>query len=359
MQIIHVVPGGDRNRLLEGIINDTNSDVGALTIYGPDTNLSEYCAYIGKHYYSLGFHKKSLIRQGVSLFRFLWLRKPDVIYLHSFYPSLLSIFLIPLRSRIAIIPVRHHNRVFHLSRNRKGILIDKVVNSFANHLVAVSDSVKSTMVWEGCDPQKIAVIYNGMDFVSRRPSVGNSGDENKLVQLIAIGRLDWQKDYVTMLNAMKQLKDQGLNFFLSILGSGSEENLQLLREIVFSLDLTREVRLVGWQSNVSEWLEKSDIFVHTAIDEACPLVLIEALISGIPIVSSNAGGCKDVIGKYYIGVNPGDPQGFAEGIFQVMEDLPAAREYAISIAVDASQRFGTSQMRAGYRADSIQQLGTT
>ena len=339
LDAIHVVPGGPRNRLVEGLVNTRRLKYGVVAIYSKDTSMEEFCRDHSIPYYNFGYSKKTLIRQAFNLLSFVRLAKPKTLYLHSFYPSLLGILLCVLQRKTIVIPVRHHNRVHSISKNRRGIVGDLAINKFASHIVAVSDSVKSTMKLEGCSEKKIHVILNGVDTHFLRNEQKRNEFVSPRLNILAIGRLDWQKNYETMFLSLKILKTRGADFTLHILGDGIPDYKESLIKIAEDLGILSNIVWEGWQKDVPNWFNKSDLFLHTALDEACPLVLIEALLHGIPMVSSNAGGSRDVLEGFYQGVDAFDAQTFADEILRFQQNPVIMTTYAKSIIARAEQKF--------------------
>ena len=353
LETIHVVPGGQRNKLLEGILGNEFVKHGVVSIYAPDDDLSTFCRNRLIPFQNLGFIKKNSVRQALELYVFIRKVRPKSVYLHSFYPSAMGLVLCFFQRKVIPVPVRHHNQVFHLSRNRKGVYVDKVVNFVSPHIVAVSDSVKSTMIKEGCSAKKIHVIKNGMNTPARAYDQKSSPSDEFQLKILAIGRIDWQKNYETMLLVAAELKRRGLNFSLSILGTGGEAYSSKLFEMSKTLDLDGQVKWLGWQKSIEYWFSQSDIFLHTAVDEACPLVIIEALLYGIPIVTSEAGGSGEVISGFYTGCKGGDIDAFTEKIISTWGKIYEKEFSAQTFMPIAQKKFGADTMRREYELAAL------
>jgi glycosyltransferase involved in cell wall biosynthesis len=342
------VPGGQRNKLLEGILGNEVAKNGVVSIYAPDDDLSAFCRTRSIPYQNLGFAKKTFVKQTIDLFIFIRKVRPKIVYLHSFYPSAMGLALCFLQRKVISVPVRHHNQVFHLSRNRKGIFVDKLVNFALPHIVAVSESVKRTMIKEGCSAKKIHVIQNGMNTPARSKNQEPLHNDEFQLKILAIGRIDWQKNYEGMFEVVRNLKEKQVAFTLNILGTGDEAYRQELLELANSFSIEKNVSWLGWREDVPGWIAASDVLLHTAKDEACPLVLIEALQSGIPIVSTNAGGCAEVLNSFYEGIEPLDQNKFTDELLKMKSDLNAANEYARSIIEAAQAEFSVDKMHSQY-----------
>jgi glycosyltransferase involved in cell wall biosynthesis len=123
------------------------------------------------------------------------------------------------------------------------------------------------------------------------------------------------------------------------------------------LGLEDYVRWEGWQANTEKWLAESDILLHTAVDEACPLVLIEALLAGIPVVTSEAGGSSEVISGFTTGCRADDVEAYVDQILCIWENLTEFTLKAIDRIPLVEKRFGMMRMRDAYEISTLAMLG--
>ena len=358
LDCIHVVPGDAKNKLVEEIIDSNLVNYGVVAIYGEDQSMQQQCLELGISFRSLGFKKKNLLLQFVSLLFYVLRARPRSLFLHSFYPSLLGVGLVFLCPFTKIISVRHHNAVHLLSKNRKGIFLDKIIARMSFLTIAVSCAVKETMIRQGCKSEKILVIHNGIRLTkSNYERIPQTSSRSK-IGLLAAGRLDWQKNYETMLRVAAELKNRQIDFNLTILGSGSENYATLLFEMTKQLGIGDQVRWLGWRANIEEWFAKSDIFLHTAVDEACPLVLIEALMSGIPVVTSNAGGTAEIIEGFATGCSVNDVSEYVDQIVSTWKNIDKVKLKAGDQVHLVDEKFGWARMRRTYEIYTLDILNS-
>lgn len=103
---------------------------------------------------------------------------------------------------------------------------------------------------------------------------------------VAVSRLDTvQKDYYTLLRAMKILKESGREEKLYIIGGGSAR--EEIESWIEELGLKEQVYLVGQTKNPYVWMKNAKFFVHSSKYEGLPTVLIEAMICGKLVVSTD------------------------------------------------------------------------
>jgi len=209
------------------------------------------------------------------------------------------------------------------------------------------------MLTQGSKPEKILVIYNGIrlsESIHRKILPPSSPSK---MRLIAVGRLDWQKNYETMLRVAVELKNRAVNFNLTILGTGNDDYSASLFEMTKLLGIEDCVQWQGWQSNIEKWYAESDIFLHTAVDEACPLVLIEALLAGLPVVASDAGGSAEVISGFALSCASGDVTAYANQIvftWENINEIALKSRYQIPLV---EEKFGVVRMRIAYEVSLL------
>jgi len=353
---VHVIPGDAKNKLVEEIVDSSALTYGVLEIYDADPSMRERCLELGIPFESLGFKTKKLLFQFLALYRYVLMNRPKTLFLHSFYPSVFGIGLVFLCPFTKIISVRHHNQVHLLSKNKKGILLDRLVGRVSFRTIAVSNTVKETLVNQGCKQSKVVVIYNGLKSASHSVERDSTKEVIPPLRLLAAGRLDWQKNYETMLLVAAELKNKSIDFNLSIIGSGGDAYSSKLFEMTRALKLEKEVKWMGWQKSIEYWFSQSDIFLHTALDEACPLVLIEALLYGIPVVTSKEGGSGEVISGFYSGCPGGDVGAFTEKIVSTWSDIRESASKALSLVPKAEKKFGAETMRQAYELVTLSYL---
>jgi glycosyltransferase involved in cell wall biosynthesis len=342
------VPGDARNKLVEEIVFSSTLTYGVVEIYDANTSMRKRCLDLGIPFESLGFKDKELLRQFFSLYFFVLKNRPRTLFLHSFYPSLLGVGIVVLCRFTRVVSVRHHNQIHILSNNKKGILLDKLIARISYRTIAVSNTVKNTLVNQGCRHEKVIVIYNGLRVFIQSHNQELIKENNPMLRLLAAGRLDWQKNYEMMLLVAEELHKRNIDFCLWILGSGDESYSSKLFEMTRALNLVDKVKWVGYQNNIEHWFSNSDIFLHTALDEACPLVLIESLLYGVPIVTSSAGGSGEVISGFYTGCDGVDVIDFTEKIITTWRDICESKSKAKSLVPAAEIKFGADNMQKRY-----------
>ena len=137
---------------------------------------------------------------------------------------------------------------------------------------------------------------------------------------IAIGRLTYQKGYDRMVRAWKIIADRFPDWHLDIFGDGEEKDS--LQKLIGELKLNESIHLNSPTKDINKELAKSDILLLTSHFEGLPMVLLEALRCGVPLISFDCQcGPKDVINNSNgILVRDGDIHSFALALSTLMEN---------------------------------------
>ena len=141
---------------------------------------------------------------------------------------------------------------------------------------------------------------------------------NDTFTIITVSRLAPKKNNITILEVAKKLP----HFLFKILGNGEE--FEELKRIITRDNLTN-VRLLGMinKEQLPFYLQRADLFIFTSLWEGTPTAVLEALASGLPVVTSNAGGVSRIVKNNingYIVENPIDVDAYIEKIIKLQED---------------------------------------
>jgi len=158
--------------------------------------------------------------------------------------------------------------------------------------------------------------------------------------VIAMGRLSEEKRFDLLLRAFSQVADSNPEWSLVILGEGGlRSGLEKLRA---ALGLDGKVYFPGFQPNPHTWLRKSDLFVLSSQFEGFGNVLAEALMCGLPVVSTDCpNGPREIVRDGVDGflVENGSETGLAQSITRLMIDQELRAAFCSS-APEAAERFG-------------------
>lgn len=206
-----------------------------------------------------------------------------------------------------------------------------------NTLVTICDDMKEKT--EKLYPflkDKLVRIYNPFDIEkiqNQSKDLSEITEEKRALlkddYIISVGRLDnYSKDYYTLLKGFKGAKERGLTEKLYILGEGEER--KLIESWIDELNLKNDVILLGKYRNPYPWIKNAKIFVHSSRFEGLPTVLIEALICGVPVISSDCPtGPSEILKKGTIGLlyDVGDSETLKKQILELLKNSIEYKNY--------------------------------
>lgn len=202
---------------------------------------------------------------------------------------------------------------------------DRLMSPFSDQIITVSQHDRNLSIdYEKLPPEKVASIYNGIDVnrfskeisqVEARQLSGLSQDKY-LIGIIA--RLAPQKNHKALLEALNKLPENILsNMECLIIGTGDLEST--LRQQVHELGLDDKVFFLGERTDVPTILHAIDVLTLPSFWECLPIVLLEALAVGCPVVASSVGGVPEILAE--IGwpmIDPEDSNSLASAIEEVI-----------------------------------------
>lgn len=141
-------------------------------------------------------------------------------------------------------------------------------------------------------------------------------------RLLFVGRLSAVKGLPLLLESVAQLRRKYPDISLTLVGDGSDRHK--LQALTDQLGLSQNVHFVGSksQSEVREYLQQADIFVMASFAEGIPVVLMEAMACGLPVVATQVGGISELVENGISGylVPPGDSIHLQKQIEKLLDD---------------------------------------
>ncbi len=185
---------------------------------------------------------------------------------------------------------------------RKEKLLTALV--YATQVFSVSDSLKQFVVSLGANGDKIQVIGNGIDVIKFQPIAKSTAraalsiSESTKV-LVSVGALVDRKGFHRVIDLLPELVSQYPNLIYLIVGGDSPEgNIRIkLERQVEVLNLKKHVRFLGAYSSdqLKVPLSAADLFVLATANEGWANVFLEAMACGLPVITTDVGGNKEVI----------------------------------------------------------------
>ena len=226
-----------------------------------------------------------------------------------------------------------------VDEKRKQKLMELV--NLSSKIHCVSEDMRETLSEFGDVENKVFINYPSIKKSSFINKNDNNNKNNNEFRILSTGRLHYQKGYVYCLNAIKILVDKGFNIKYHICGAGPEEGL--IKFMIKELGIINHVIMHGRVSNnkVKELIYLSDAFLLGSIYEGIANAAIEAMISGIPVVSSSSGGMRELITNDFNGIIVplfSDVK-LANGLEYLIQNPNKSKELSINAKKTVMERF--------------------
>ncbi|HCG77472.1 MAG: glycosyltransferase family 1 protein [bacterium (Candidatus Ratteibacteria) CG_4_10_14_3_um_filter_41_18] len=236
--------------------------------------------------------------------------------------------------------VSFHDMLFLLFPKKHSILkrlfygrIMPAVAKKAERIIAVSSSTKKDiMELLNTSSEKIAVIHLGIDFSSRPIEKKNLQNFRKKYQilnpyLLYVGTLKKRKNILNLLRAYKKVKEKDREERLIIVGRKSKE-YQNIHKTVKELGLEKDVFFTDYvdEKLLPFYYSCASVFVYLSLYEGFGLPVLEAMVSGTPVIVSNSSSLPEVAGKAAIFVDPHNIEEIAEAMQKVLGSKELAWE---------------------------------
>ena len=258
---------------------------------------------------------------------------PAVIHAHWVVPG--GFLAAVSRLGTPMVVSLHGSDVFVAETNRLARAAARYAFDRAAWVTACSDDLRQRAVTIGADPDRTEVVAYGVDTDRFRPDADTRarvrhqhGLDDHTPLIVAAGRLVRKKGFEYLIEAVALLNERWPTLRLLLAGSGDLESA--LRDRAVSRGVTDRVLLLGAlpQGEVASILAAADVAVVPSVrDDAgnvdgLPNIVLEALASGTPVVTTPAGGIGTVAkdGETARVVAERDPQGLADAIGQLLRD---------------------------------------
>ncbi|HFO7255373.1 TPA: glycosyltransferase, partial [Escherichia coli] len=259
---------------------------------------------INIHYVNMDKNFRSFFRALFQVKKIIVALKPDIIHSHMFHANIFSRFIRMLIPAVPLICTAH-------SKNEGGnarMFCYRLSDFLASITTNVSkEAVQEFIARKATPKNKIVEIPNfintnkfDFDINVRKKTRDAFNLKDSTAVLLAVGRLVEAKDYPNLLNAINHLilsKTSNCNdFILLIAGDGALRNKLL--DLVCQLNLVDKVFFLGQRSDIKELMCAADLFVLSSEWEGFGLVVAEAMACERPVVATDSGGVKEVVGPH-------------------------------------------------------------
>jgi glycosyltransferase involved in cell wall biosynthesis len=264
------------------------------------------------------------------------------------------------RKRRACLVHTYHGHVFEGyfgSRSTNAFLaVERWLGRRTDAIIAISCQVRQDLVhtFKVVGEQQVVTIPLGFDlsallgltYEDRKTARLALGIPPDVFAVITVGRLTEVKQHAAFLEMAARLARQPGNFMFLLVGDG--ELRPHLERLANDLGIAARTRFLGWRGDLATIYGAADAFVLTSRSEGTPVALIEAMAAGVPSVSTDVGGVRDVIASEHLGmlVAFGDHEGLATAVQTLARSPHRRSESALRARASVRERFDLQRLVA-------------
>jgi len=294
-----------------------------------------------------------VLGQYFSAVRLVRSRRIDVVHAHWLIPQGLIARALKRKTSTPYLVTSHGGDLFGL-RGRMLTKLKRLVAADSAAMTVVSTAMRDEALKVELTPPKLGVLPMGVDLVER--FFINTQMQRNPNEILFVGRLVPKKGLPHLLDALPAILKKRPATFLTIAGFGPEE--AALRMHAKQLGIEHHVNFLGAlpQQNLPNIYRTASVFVAPFIrdnsgnQEGLPVVLMEAIGCGCPVVVGNVAGIVDLLGDAAdeISIKPHDTVALAAAVLDALENPAQAQSRANKIRQDAAGRIDWKIIAKGY-----------
>ncbi len=274
--------------------------------------------------------------------RFLLEFQPDLLHSHSFHANFVARFLKVLVPAPAVLSTVHN--VYEGGWPRMQVY--RLTDGLSRRTTAVCEAAARRFVRLKAVPQqKCVIIANGIDVAAFAPEPGRRARMREQMGVadefvwMTVGRFVQAKDYPNLLRAFARVMAIHPDAQLWAAGKSTAAKAERLRKMAAIRGLGDSVHWLGLRRDLPALLDAADGFVLASAWEGMPLAVGEAMAMEKPVVATDVGGTRELVGESGTIVPSKDPGALAEAMLEMMKRAPEDRQ---ALGRAARERIGQS-----------------
>jgi glycosyltransferase involved in cell wall biosynthesis len=299
----------------------------------------------------LGHRGKGLgIRIVRDLVRLIRERDIQIVHGSSYHPSLYA----RIAGLLAKAPILiSHEHVVFQRRRRRRCLLSHLVGRVTDAHIAVSRAVRDQVVsWYGLHPERVRVIYNGVDVERFRPGLSREEAKRRLTlppdsfTLVTTSRLDPENGHRFLFEALGPLL-RGRKISLVLVGTGRGE--AEVRAAADRFGVAPVSTFTGLRRDIPDLLAAADVYVAPMLQTGFSNAVLEAMAMTCPMVVTDVGGTREAVTHDRDGlvVPPADAGALRAALVRVLEDAALRERLGAAAREAVLARFTTTHFVAG------------
>ena len=363
MHVLHILPGGEYGgaeaqilALAKGL-RERGVDVTIIAFY--EASFAKRCREDGIAIVVMA--SKSLREDRATVSAYLSEHPVDLLHTHGVRASVLGRSLGKALA-IPVVTTVHSDLAYDYHGMRKVLMMqmERFTRKRSQKVIAVSEALRKTLLARGYRQQQVVTIANGIDDEKAQAAITQAeatplalhqelGIEASSYVVLNVARLHpvkYQQDLIMAISSIHEVDGKAVHLVIA----GDGEQKEALQELAGKLAPDR-IHFLGARNDIYALLLASDVFALTSHMEGLPITLLEAMVSGIPIVATHVGGMVELIhgdgseqDRCGITVPAHDIKAIATAIGNVLSDSQARRKMGDNGKRRVAQSYTQSNM---------------
>ncbi len=220
----------------------------------------------------------------------------ELIHCHYLRENYIAMLAKSYNKRIRVVYTNH----FVIPNDAVTRLSNRMLDRRQDQMIAVCNRGKEQLIANGWSGDHIQVIFNAVDpeaWAGERSDSTLRSElalpEDRFVMLCA-SRFAPDKGHKYLIDSVKRLTElSAVPFTLVLAGDGPL--LEPAKEQVKELDLTEQVRFIGFRKDIKNLYKGADLYINSSQHEALSFLIIEAMAAGLPVIATDMGGNSDIV----------------------------------------------------------------
>jgi glycosyltransferase involved in cell wall biosynthesis len=216
-----------------------------------------------------------------------------------------------------------YNNFFDHVERLNDLTVGKQNLNSADKIIAISNATKDYVLRLGAKPSKVKVVYNGVDLARFRPIAGKREELRKklgitqnAIVILTVRRLVYKNGVDTLIDAANIAVKKNPRIVFLVVGKGPD--MESVKLQIAKLGIEANFRLAGFVSDedLPSYYNAADLFVlPSKSGEGLPLVALEAMACGLPVIATDVGGIREILMEDYGKlVAPNQPELLAKAV---------------------------------------------
>ena len=338
--VLFLIPslgGGGAERVLVNLVNNldrTRFQVTVQTLFDTGVNrqyLSKDIAYIpGFRWQMPGNVRLFKLFSPEFLYRTIVRKKYDIVVSYLEGPTARIVAGCPYDSKLVSWVHVEQKTKEAASYSYKSLNEYEKCAKRYDHTVCVAETVKRDFLSTVSLEKPCSVLYNtneDQEIVQKACERADFTGSSDNIRIISVARLRYEKGFDRLIVAHKRLLEEGFPHEIFVLGEGSER--EKLEKLIQENSIQDTFHLMGFDTNPYKYVSRADLYVCSSRREGFSTAVTEALILGVPVVSTNCSGAEELLGKndeYGIVVENSE-EGIYSGLKRMLENRELLQHY--------------------------------